>query len=712
MTWTPINFNPGIYPDDTPRTAAGFFIAGDKVRFVRDKFQSIGGWEAATTDSVEGICRGLFSWRANDTLPQAAIGTHTHLQAYYDGDIYDITPVISYTHPTFNVTTVITETEVTISSWTHGMVAEQRFALDNASPASVGGVTLDGEFEVLEVLSATAITFTGASAATSSAGPTSVTCDANIYLAPGQIDGTAGVGFGIGPFGGGDYGEPSELAEFYPRTWSLDQWGQNLLANPRGGGIYEWAPAYSSPQLVTNGDFASGSGWTTGAGWSIGAGVATGSAGTASMLEQTIELSPNAYFLLEFNYTRSAGTLQPRIGTTTNIGSALSAASATVREVFYTGTGTLNFNKDSTFAGTVDNVSVKQLLVGRILPGAPTQNSCILVTPELIVLTGGTIDADTSIFNPMQIRSSDTGDGDLTANRTWTITPSNLARRWNLAKGSRIVRMLNGRGEVLCWTDTALYRGTYSNDTSIVYRWQLVAEGCGLIGPNAVTVRDGVATWITPGGSVKRYSGGIPTDLDCTVGRDFFENLAPSQQEKIYGFTVVSKQISEDWFLYPDFRDGNECSRYIMANAKNQWAHGTFDRTAWLDIGAFTLPLSTSTDGELFWQEKGKSADSGPLSGYITSGALNNTRGMVEINGMVTDFEDLIGGVEITVYASPVPNGTPIEFGPYSATSVTEQVDIRALGYSPTIKIAWNSAPSFVRDGAHQLDIKITKATR
>lgn len=710
MTWTPINFEPGVYPDDTPRTAAGFFIASDKIRFVRKRAQVIGGWEAASTDSVLGICRGMFSWRSNDSAPNAAIGTHTHLQVYNDGDIYDVTPIGSYEHPTLNITTENGSATVTVSGWTHNMVAEQRFEFDNASPATVGGVTIDGAYEVLEVASSTAITFTAAQAATSDAGPTSVTCDANVYLSPGREDGLAGIGYGVGPYGGGDYGEPGEVSELFPRTWSFDQWGQNLIGNPRGGKIYEWSQTFSSPELVTNGDFASGTGWTTGTGWTIGAGVATATAGSASLLEQTIELSANAYFLLQFNYTRTAGTLQPRIGTT-DIGSALSAASGTVREIFYTGSGTLNFSKDASFAGTVDNVSVKQLLNATALPNAPTQNTCILVTPELILLAGGTIDADTGEFNPMQIRSSDTGDGDLSANQTWTIDPANMARRWTLAKGSRIVRLMNGNGEVLCWTDTALYSGTFSTDTNVVYRWRLIAEGCGLSGPNAVVVENGIARWITPSFDVMEYAGGIPRSLDASIVRDFRENVSPSQQDKIYGFSASF--FGEQWFLYPDFRDGNECSRYIQYNSRGGvWANGTFDRTAWIDTGAFTLPLAVSTGGTLYWQEKGKSADSGPLTWSITTGSLNNSREFIEILGFTADFEDMVGGCSLTVSAAEVPNGAVQVSGPYSITAMTEQVDVRVAGYSPTLTFSGSSAPAFMRMGVHQIDIKKTRATR
>jgi len=62
---------------------------------------------------------------------------------------------------------------------------------------------------------------------------------APVGFVPGQIDGTGGAGVGTGAYGVGTYGTPSTV-EFFPLTWSLDNWGGDLLANPRGRGIYQW----------------------------------------------------------------------------------------------------------------------------------------------------------------------------------------------------------------------------------------------------------------------------------------------------------------------------------------------------------------------------------------------------------------------------------------------------------------------------------------
>jgi hypothetical protein len=56
----------------------------------------------------------------------------------------------------------------------------------------------------------------------------------------GQIDGTGSTGWGTGAYGIGDYGEPS-ATDYFPLTWSFGAYGQTLIANPRGQGIFQWS---------------------------------------------------------------------------------------------------------------------------------------------------------------------------------------------------------------------------------------------------------------------------------------------------------------------------------------------------------------------------------------------------------------------------------------------------------------------------------------
>jgi hypothetical protein len=61
-------------------------------------------------------------------------------------------------------------------------------------------------------------------------------------LAPGQIDGTGQAGYGTGPYGAGGYATPT-IDDYYPRTWSGGAFGQDLIASPRLGTIYQWDPS-------------------------------------------------------------------------------------------------------------------------------------------------------------------------------------------------------------------------------------------------------------------------------------------------------------------------------------------------------------------------------------------------------------------------------------------------------------------------------------
>ncbi len=58
-------------------------------------------------------------------------------------------------------------------------------------------------------------------------------------LAAGSIDNSGSApGYGTGAYGTGTYSVPASA--FYARTWHLDTWGENLLASPRGGTLYQW----------------------------------------------------------------------------------------------------------------------------------------------------------------------------------------------------------------------------------------------------------------------------------------------------------------------------------------------------------------------------------------------------------------------------------------------------------------------------------------
>lgn len=703
MPYTKLSFAPGVYKDDSPLDAEGFFIDADKIRFVRGKAQTIGGWERATTSAVSGICRGVWTWADAGRNPFAAFGTHTHLTAMdADGTLFDITPIVARSELADPFSTTADSATVSVAHTAHGLVVGQGVVFSGA--VAVGGLVIQGPYTVATVIDANTYTITHTLAATSTAGPGGgAVVDVEIALAPGQVDGLGGLGYGTGGYGSGTYGSPAVGYTLYPRTWSLDNWGQNLVAAPRGGGIFEWAPNTTPTELLTNGNFSAAAGWTAGSGWSIGAGVATASV-ASGVLAQPFIAARGAWHLLDFDIpTATSGSVQPYWGVNP-IGDSISTP-GTYKRAFFCGAGgmqTLQFVPGG-FSGSIDNVSLKVLGTAHQIDGSPSTVTSIFVTAERILVACGAPDFNSN-FDPLRVAWCDQEN-----NQDWVADPANLAGSWTLSQGTRIVRGLAGRGENLIFTDTAVYAMRYVPDPNVVYRFDLIGTGCGLMGPNAVVQVSGVFFWLTPGGEFYMYDGGAPRPLQSTVRRYVSDNLSWVQQDKVYAFAIAA--WGEVWWLYPDIRDGNECSRYVSYNyLGNTWAVGTFNRTAWADAGVFQFPLAADTAGTIWFHEKDFADDGNPRAWSLSSAFFDIGDGdaHMSILGAYPDAEDLQGGYTFTINTKHKNQRGEFarSFGPFNVTNTTGKVSLRAVGQHA--QVVWHGfdAPSFFRMGAFRLDMK------
>jgi len=128
----------------------------------------------------------------------------------------------------------------------HGFAIGDTFYVGVAT--TVGGVTLSGLYTILTVPTVNTFTFSAQNSASSTAGPVSINSgniNANFYIAIGPQP--TSTGFGVGGFGVGGFGVGS-AQPFVPGTpntatdWTLDNFGQNLIACPAGGAIYYWQP--------------------------------------------------------------------------------------------------------------------------------------------------------------------------------------------------------------------------------------------------------------------------------------------------------------------------------------------------------------------------------------------------------------------------------------------------------------------------------------
>ena len=124
-------------------------------------------------------------------------------------------------------------------------------------------------------------------------------------------------------------------------------------------------PSMGSNQ-VTNGGFGADSDWTKGTGWAIGSGVATKTAGSASLLSQAQTMTAGRYYIVTYTITRTAGSITPQFAGGSTVSGTARSTSGTFTDIMtvVSGNNTLQLSADASFAGTVDNVSLKELSAG------------------------------------------------------------------------------------------------------------------------------------------------------------------------------------------------------------------------------------------------------------------------------------------------------------------------------------------------------------
>jgi hypothetical protein len=231
---------------------------------------------------------------------------------------------------------------------------------------------------------------------------------------------------------------------------------------------------------------------------------------------------------------------------------------------------------------------------------------------------GSTSEAD---FDPLLIRWADQDTpGD------WTPSSSNTAGDLRVSRGSRIVRALPTRQEILVWTDSHLFTLQFLGTTD-VFGLQEYADNISIISPRAVSSAANITYWM---GQDKfyAYTGRVET-LPCTLRNHVFTNINFNQADQIICGT--NEQWNEVWWFYPT-ANSNYNNAYVVYNHLERiWYYGTLDRTAWLDtplrphLQATNTPITvndltvTTGSGYLYSHENGLDDDTLPMDSYIQS---------------------------------------------------------------------------------------------
>ena len=340
------------------------------------------------------------------------------------------------------------------------------------------------------------------------------------------------------------------------------------------------------------------------------------------------------------------------------------------------------------------------------LTNAPANVTYMIVARDFVFALGCNQEVS-GTFNPLCIRHSD-----VRGPTGWSTvaTSSSTSREYILPGGGRIVAGREIGRSILVWTNHSLYLGTYVGSVNKVWQFDKVGDKCGLIGPGAAVVKDSTAYWISPDRQFHSYTvGGMVSSIPCPIRESFADNLAASQGDKIIASTIA--EYGEVRWDYPDSRDGYENSRYITLCVEGPdsgaWSRGDVARTAMVDAGPSAYPCGTTYEGNIYWHEKGNSADGSALAGYIeTSDIYLDTNRSSLVRGCWPDVSEQTGPWYLTLTTRDKPQGTGTTFGPYAMAPDEDKLDFKASGRLVRVKFSWNSSPAGGRLGVPSFDVK------
>jgi hypothetical protein len=252
-----IQFKPGFNKQQTATGAEGQWIDGDNVRFRYGQPEKIGGWEQLVAGTMAGPVRDQHTWTDLNGVRYAALGTSKVLIIYYEGAFYDITPLdAAISGFTFSSTTG--SATVTLNKTAHG-VAEGSYILFSGITLPSGGETgfSTGQFtnNTYEVITADDDSFTITMSTVESGSGMSAQGAATVtpYITIGPVFETPAYGWGTGQWGEESWGtaRSSSTVVLDPGSWSLDNYGQLLVATVRNGKTFTWSPLAAEPAALT-----------------------------------------------------------------------------------------------------------------------------------------------------------------------------------------------------------------------------------------------------------------------------------------------------------------------------------------------------------------------------------------------------------------------------------------------------------------------------
>ena len=235
---------PGIDKQDTTSGAENRWVDCDNTRFRYGLPEKVGGWASLTLDTIVGVVRRQFAFVDLDGNRYVAIGTDKFLLIYFEGQLFDITP-LKTPLASCTIATVNNSPICSITKASHNLSTGDIVLLNSVTlPSGTGYANSDFDdklFQVTSVTSSSVFTITQTTNATAT-----ISAGGSLSVIPYETVGPAaqsyGYGWGIDTWGSGAWGEATSASNvtLEPGLWSLSNFGQVLVATIANGKTFTW----------------------------------------------------------------------------------------------------------------------------------------------------------------------------------------------------------------------------------------------------------------------------------------------------------------------------------------------------------------------------------------------------------------------------------------------------------------------------------------
>ena len=720
---------PGIDKQNTDSGAEFRWVDSDNVRFRYNLPEKVGGWSSLVTDTIVGVARREFAFVDLDGNRYVAIGTDKFLLIYFEGQLYDVTP-LKATLTSATIATTSGSAICTITKASHGLSSGNIILLDSVTlPGGTGYSASDFEDKLFQVTATpTSDTFTITQSSNASA---TVSTGGSLSIKPYETVGPAAQSYGYG--------------------WGVSEWDGTvtgavtttlngaLLNDTAGtGGSGTSITLTSTTGFPTSGRIQVGTELISYSGVSGSnlTGISRAADGSTRAAHSDGATVTNAADFVDWGEAAPASevSLEPGLWSLSNFGQVLIATIANGK--------TFTWNAgDAARLTTRASTSTS----GFSTSNNPTATRVTLVSPttrHLIHLGTETTIGSTSTQDDMFIRFSDQEDIN-----DYTPTAINSAGTQRLQDGTRIMGSLKAKETILIWTDNALYTMKFIG-APFTFGFEQVGTNCGLIGKNAAVEIDGTAFWMSPNG-LFMFDGTVKS-LPCSVEDFVYDSLDTTKGQQVYA--GINNLFTEVIWYYPstssEYNDKYLVFNYGETIKGGVWYIGTEARTTWIDATVYPNPIATKYNssasgtfpvvvGEsglgqttLFEHEVGTDqvnpdGTTTTVTSFVKSydfdlqSRAQNAQGratgptiagevFLAMRRFVPDFKTLQGNAKVTlgVKRYPQQSETTTTLSPFTITSSTDKKDTRARGRYVNVKIENDSTSESWRFGTFKIDVQ------